>query len=194
MKTQILTLIIMTKTVFFAPGQVSMAQEPVMVKCQMGVPPQEVWMDMPAFVQIVNEVNAINGGDCCDIIIANTAFVAKSGVLNSQGASIERFNHPFLTIQEAVTLIGPAGANTFRTVIVYPGDYTEDITLLDNTNIFFHPGANVIGNITLSNGCHLHFSNGCTLTGNIISSAGVSNITGHVVHDGTITLTGTANI
>ncbi len=68
--------------------------------------------------------------------VNNTAHVNKGG--NDGTALIDRFDKPFLTIQAAIT-----AASSGDIVIVYPGTYTEQITLKNGVNLYLYDGVTI---------------------------------------------------
>ena len=79
------------------------------------------------------------------MIVQNTVFVMKNG--NDWTGMAERFDRPFLTINAAISAWETlySATNIPVDIIVYAGDYREEILLANNVNVYFHKSTVVRG-------------------------------------------------
>lgn len=82
-----------------------------------------------AVTSVNNRISALGA-------VGNTVFVSKDG--NDGTGAREKFNLPFLTISAAIT-----AATSGDTIIVYPGTYSETLTLKDGVNFYFYDGVTI---------------------------------------------------
>lgn len=79
------------------------------------------------------------------VTVKNTIFVMKNG--NDWTGMAERFDRPFLTINAAISAWETlySATNIPVDIIVYAGDYKEEILLANNVNVYFHKSTIVRG-------------------------------------------------
>lgn len=90
-------------------------------------------------------VNSATG--VSSVTVGNTLFVSKTGV-DATGAR-QNFAKHYLTITAAI-----AAASSGDMIEVFPGTYTESITLATGVRIYCHVGVTIAGKITVGNGTH----------------------------------------
>lgn len=154
---------------------------------------QDVSVDILEFTRKISEVQrqfGFNGS--LGILIRKVCYVMLNG--DDLLGRPESLNNPYGTIQTALNFAGPDFNNWC--IIVMPGQYVGDVVMPPNSNIYLHPGVEIVGNITLADGCNLQCEAGSVMIGNFSDSGAAVNaeICGCLELQGRILITGASTI